>query len=262
MRRLFSLICLLSLAACARHSSPKTSPIPQLGIQEAASPATVDSLYRVAMKAVRSGDWGDAGKALQRLALEMPPSDPRIAQTRLYLGEAQLAQGDQLTAARTFREVADMTPNDPLAPVGLLRAGDAYAELWRKPDLDPTYGETALATYQELLNRYPEGTPAATARTRVAKLQDEFAYKQYKTALYYLRIKAWDSGILYLKDLVATYPRSTIAPDALLKLVAAYKRLGYMEDVKETCGYIRRFHPDAPGVAEACPVEAPVPGAS
>ena len=262
MRRLFSLIWLLPLAACARHAPPKTSAIPQLGIQEAASPATVDSLYRLAMKDVRSGDWGDAGKALQRLVLEMPPSDPRIAETRLYLGEAQLAQGDQLTAARTFREVADMTPNDPLAPVGLLRAGDAYAELWRKPDLDPTYGETALATYQELLNRYPEGTPAATAKMRIAKLQDEFAYKQYKTALYYMRIKAWDSAILYLKDVVATYPRAAIAPDALIQLVWTYRRLGYMEDVKETCGYIRRFHPDARGVDQMCPAEPPAPAPS
>ena len=262
MRRLISLVVLLSLAACARHSTPKTTPVPLLGIQEAASPATVDSLYRLAMKQVRSGDWADALKALQRLTLEMPPSDPRIAETRLFLGEAELARGDQLSAARDFRQVADLTPNDPLAPVGLLRAGDAYAELWRKPDLDPTYGETALATYQELLNRYPDATPAATAKMRIAKLQDEFAYKQYKTALYYLRIKAFDSGILYLKDLVATYPRSTIAPDALLQLVGAYKRLGYTEDVKETCGYIWRFHPDAPGVAEACPAEADVPAPS
>jgi outer membrane protein assembly factor BamD len=262
MRRLFSMMWLLPLAACARHSAPKTSPIPQSLIQEAASPATVDSLYRLAMKQVRGGDWADAAKSLQRLSLEMPPSDPRIAQTRLFLGEALLARGDQLAAARTFREVADMTPNDVLAPVGLLRAGDAYAELWRKPDLDPTYGETALATYQELLNRYPESDAAATAKMRIAKLQDDFAYKQYKTALYYLRIKAWDSGILYLKDLVATYPRAAIAPDALIQLVWTYRRLGYMEDVKETCGYIRRFHPDARGVDQLCPVEPAAPAPS
>lgn len=262
MRHLYHLIWLLPLAACARHSAPKNSPIPKQLIQEAASPATVDSLYRTAMQMVRSGDWADAYKALQRLALEMPPSDSRIAETRLYLGESQLARGDQLAAARTFREVSDMTPNDPLAPVGLLRAGDAYAELWRKPDLDPTYGQTALATYQELLNRYPESNAAATAKLRITKLQDEFAYKDYKTALYYLRIKQWEAGILMLKDVVATYPRSTIAPNALLNLVAAYKRLGYAEDVRETCGYILRFHPDAPGVKEACPAGPDVPAPS
>ena len=71
-----------------------------------------------------------------------------------------------------------------------------------------------------------------------------------------MRLKAYDSAILYLKDLVATYPRSSVAPDALLHLVQAYRTLGYKEDVQETCGYIRRFHADAPGVARACPERA------
>jgi outer membrane protein assembly factor BamD (BamD/ComL family) len=43
-------------------------------------------------------------------------------------------------------------------------------------------------------------------------LQDDFAYKGYRTGLYYYRIKAYDSSILYLRDVVATYPRATIAP--------------------------------------------------
>jgi hypothetical protein len=44
-----------------------------------------------------------------------------------------------------------------------------------------------------------------------------------------------------------------VAPDALVKLVQAYKTLGYREDVEETCDYIRRFHPKAPGAREVCP---------
>ena len=135
-------------------------------------------------------------------------------------------------------------PNDPLAAEALLRVGDAYADLWRRPELDPSYGQTALATYQELLNRYPGTTAAKRAQARIDDLQEHFAYKEYKAALYYFRLKAYDSAILYLKDLVATYPRSAIAPDALIQLVQAYRTLGYKEDVQETCGYIRRFHPE------------------
>jgi outer membrane protein assembly factor BamD len=128
-----------------------------------------------------------------------------------------------------------------------------YADLWRRPELDPSYGQTALATYQELLNRYPGTTAAKRAQQRINDLQERFAYKEYKAALYYMRLKAYDSAILYLKDLVATYPRSAVAPDALLHLVQAYRTLGYKEDVQETCGYIRRFHSAAPGVGKACP---------
>jgi outer membrane protein assembly factor BamD len=177
--------------------------------------------------------------------LELAPGDPRIPQARFFLGEARFAMGNHLEAAREFRRVSDETPNDPLAPEALLRVGDVYTDLWRRPELDPSYGQTALATYQELLNRYANTSAAKRAQMRINELEEKFAYKEYRAALYYFKLKAYDSAILYLKDVVATYPRASVAPDALLKLVEAYQRLGYKEDVNETCGYLRRFHPRA-----------------
>jgi outer membrane protein assembly factor BamD len=209
----------------------------------------------VAGRKFRQGKWTDVSTILERLVLEFPPGDARFARARLYLGNAYLASKSHLQAVREFRKLSDERPGDPLAPLGLLRAGDAYADLWRRPELDPSYGQTALATYQELLNRYPDSEAATRARGKIATLEEKFAIKQYKAALYYFRFKAYDSAILYLKDLVATYPRTTSAPNALKLLVDAYTRLGYEEDVSETCGYLRRFHPNAPQTAEACPAE-------
>ena len=62
-----------------------------------------------------------------------------------------------------------------------------------------------------------------------------------------------DWPLFWHRDVVATYPRSPAAPQALVDLVKAYYKLGYVEDVKETCGYIRRFHANAKGVADLCP---------
>lgn len=251
------LLLAAGLAACGgARTTPSASPTPVARVAETASAGAVDSLWTRAMHAVRHGKWGDAAKQLERVLLELPPGDSRTSRAHLFLGEAQLSLGNNLQAAREFRKVSDDTPNDPLAPEALLRAGDAYADLWRKPELDPSYGQTALATYQELLNRYPGGEPAKRAEERINDLQERFAYKEYKSALYYMRLKAYDSAILYLKDLVATYPRSEVAPDALIRLVQAYRTLGYKEDVAETCGYIRRFHSDAPGAGRACPAGA------
>jgi outer membrane protein assembly factor BamD len=250
---------LLGAAACGGSTpAPRATPTPVTRVAESASAGDIDSLWTRAQAAIRRGKWGDAVKHLDRLLLEFPPGDPRVAQAHFFEGEAQFALGSHLQAVREFRKVSDDTPNDPLAPEALLRAGDTYADLWRRPELDPSYGQTALATYQELLNRYPEGSAAKRAQQRINDLQERFAIKEYKAALYYMRLKAYDSAILYLKDLVATYPRSSVAPDALLHLVQAYRTLGYKEDVQETCGYIRRFHASAPGVGKACP-QGPAP---
>jgi outer membrane protein assembly factor BamD len=244
------LLALLVAWGCGggSRSRPATAAAPV-----SASSATIDELWRRAEAAVRHGKWSDASKLLDRLLLEFAPGDPRIARAHYYLGEAYYAQGRHLEAAREFRKSSDETPNDPIAPEALLRLGDVYADLWRRPELDPTYGQTALATFQELLNRYPSTTAGKRAELRITELNERFAYKAYRAALYYFRLKAYDSAILYLKDLVANYPKAAVVPEALLKLVQAYKHLGYREDVQETCGYIQRFHPRTPGARDVCP---------
>jgi outer membrane assembly lipoprotein YfiO len=236
--------------------APAAAPTPVSSASQSASAAEVDALWKKVEQAVRHAKWSEAAKLLERVLLELPPGDPRIPQAHFWLGEAHFARGNHLEGVREFRHTSDDTPNHPLAPDALLRVGDVYADLWRRPELDPTYGQTALATYQELLNRYPGTSAAQRAQHGIAELNEKFAYKSYKAGLFYFRLKAYDSAILYFKDLVASYPKTHVVPDALIKLVEAYRKLGYREDVQETCGYIRRFHPNAPLVNEVCPTNA------
>ncbi|MBA3445048.1 MAG: outer membrane protein assembly factor BamD [Gemmatimonadales bacterium] len=247
------------VAACGggrAPADPAVAPAAGPGQLENASPQAVNSLWSRAESAVRHGEWGDAEKLLEQVLLEFGPGDPRITQAHYWLGEAYFARNRQLEAVREFRKASDDTPNHPVAPDALLRVGDVYADLWRRPELDPTYGQTALATYQELLNRYPGSNAAKRAQLQITELNERFAYKTYRAAMYYYRLKAFDSAILYMKDLIANYPKSAVAPDALVKLVQAYRTLGYREDVQETCDYIRRFHPKARGAGEVCPTDS------
>jgi outer membrane protein assembly factor BamD len=257
MRR-FALVLGTLVVACGGGGgkTPSAAPAPVSQANLTASAAEVNSLWQRAERAVRHGKWSEATKLLERVLLELAPGDPRIPQAHYWLGEAYYARGSHLEAVREFRKASDDTPNHPIAPEALLRVGDVYADLWRRPELDPTYGQTALATYQELLNRYPGTTAAKRAQLRIAELNERFAYKAYKAGLFYFRLKAYDSAILYFKDLVASYPKARVVPETLIKLVEAYRKLGYREDVQETCDYIRRFHPKAPGVNEVCPTSA------
>jgi outer membrane protein assembly factor BamD len=247
-------LCVLALAGllaagCGKGAKPQiVTPL-----AENLNKAQVDSLWQAANRQYRRGRWDKAATLYERLTLELRAGDPLLPYARFRRGECLLGQKQQLEAAREFRRVSDEMPNEDLAPTALLRAGDAYGELWRRPELDDTYGRTALATYQELLSRYPDSRAARRAELRIADLNEWLAIKELKAAQYYLRLKAYDSAILYLKDLVATYPRTATAPDALLRLVSAYKKIGYHEDLQETCGYIRRFHANYPGAAQACP---------
>lgn len=243
----------LGSIGCGRGAKPFTAPAPT-PISATATPEEVQALWARASREYSRGRWSKAATLFERVTLEVPPGDTLATAAHFRLAECYFGQRQQLQAAREFRKVSDDAPTSHLAPEALLRAGDAYADLWRRPELDPTYGQTSLATYQELLNRYPDAPAAARARMRIADLEEMFARKDFKTATYYYRLKAYDSAILYLKDIAASYPRASITPDVLLTLVHAYQKVNYAEDVTETCSYIRRYHPNTPGVDQACPV--------
>ncbi|HEX5004949.1 MAG TPA: outer membrane protein assembly factor BamD [Gemmatimonadales bacterium] len=242
---------LLMIAACKSGKDPATlAPIPS---DPELTRARTDSTWEKGLYDFRKGNFHSASEVFQRVLLEFVPGDPRIPQAHFYLGESYFGVHSQLQAVREFRRVADEFPTSPLAPDALYRAGDAYADLWRKPQLDPTYGQSALATYTELLNRYPDSPAAAKARVQVTDLRNKFAYKEWENARYYLRNKAADAAILYMKSLVATYPDSPSAELALVQLVNTYRALGYVEDAEEMCGALRQYHPDTKDLAKLCP---------
>jgi len=220
---------------------------------ESLSAPQLDSLWQSVNDAYRRRKWDDAIARIERFLLEAPATDARRVEARMMVGESHFGKQNRLDAAREFRKVSDETPTHPLAPAALLRVGDAYADLWRRPELDPTYGLSALATYQELLSRYPDSDAAKQGQAKIAAINDQLAAKAFKSARYYFRLGAYDSAIIYLRDLLAAYPRSRVAPEALVALIGAYRRLGYLEDVRETCAYLRRFHPDASDSDRACP---------
>ncbi len=246
-----------SIAACSHH---RPNTVPDVARAIAAAP---DSVWNLAERAFNKGNWSEAQKQFDLLGPMLTTTDPRYLRMHFFLGEILFAQGNQLQAVREFRRVADERPEDPLAPEALIRAGDAYADLWRLAELDPTYGETARTVFQEVMTRYA-GTPAASRATlRLSELTEKFAAKEYKSALFYFKFKADDSAILMFRSLIAAYPRAAVVPGALEHLLRSYQRLGYAEDVKETCAYIAQYHPEPGGPIHLCPAApATVPGVS
>lgn len=253
IRRLFATASLLLLVLATACGKSKPSTIPKTA-KVALSPAGLDSLWTDAMKYYGRKNWLKASTALERIQLELPNGDPRIILSRFYLAEVRVGEKSNLQAVREFRRVSDEFPADTLAPVALFRAGQSYASLWRRAELDGTYGQTAIATYQELIARYPASASAKHAQEEILLLEDRFALKHYQAAVFYFKFKAYDSAILYLKDLLATYPRSEVAPEALTKLIQTYQLLGFSEDVREYCVILRQRFPDAKQINLTCPV--------
>lgn len=223
------------------------------GGRRAVQPVPPEQSYAEGMVAFREGSYRRALERLRRAESTLQPRAEIAAEVRFYMAECQIALEQQLEAAQLFRRVADDFPAHRLAPLALLRAGDANAQLWGRIELDPTYGQAAMAVYRELLARYPDADVAPRARQRIRELQDRFAEKDYRTGLFYVQRKAYDSAILYFRQLVADYGQSSHVPDALMQLVEIYSRIGYLDERTETCRFLTQQYPDTPGLSDACP---------
>jgi outer membrane protein assembly factor BamD len=231
------------VGAC--HHGPRVAPTPD----------PVASLAK-ARAQFRSGSFGQALVSFRRLTYELGSTQPEMADVRYHLAECYFQTGDRVQAAHEFRQVADQYATSEYAPLALLRAGDANLRLWRKPELDPSYGETALAVYQELAGRYPGTDAAARAQAHVQQLREWFSRKAYKNGMFYFRRRAFDSGIIYFKDVIATYPGTSPVPDALMRLVDSYRIIGYSDERKETCAHLRRYFPQTEGLDKSCPADS------
>jgi outer membrane assembly lipoprotein YfiO len=248
-----SLLAALVLTGCFHHqSAPKVSLNPLT-----ATPQMIDSLWREGLAYYARHKWDKAAAAFDRVELEVPPGDRRALLARMYLGELYVREGSNLQGVREYRRLVDESPTDSLAPEALLRAADAYNALWRGPDLDAAYGLTAQSVYSEVLTRYPASPAAAKATRQMQDLDNRFAIKAYRAGSYYLKYKAYESAILYFKSLVADHSHAPIVPTALADLITAYRKLGYAEDIRDMCTYMKDHWPEAPQYRKSCPTTPP-----
>jgi outer membrane protein assembly factor BamD len=241
MRRLLAPACAgVLLAGCLFRSSHTTMSL------------TPEDQYRAAMHLFRTGEYAHAQEGFQRLQFDLPNRDTLLPRARFYNAESYAGMNEYITAAREFRRVADDFPSDQLAPVALLRVGDQYSRLWRRPELDPSNGETALAAYQELIGRYPDTQAARTAQLRVLELHEMYARKDFENGMFYYKRGGFDSAILYFRSLIAQYPDASVVGDAYVKLVESYTRIGYREEKEETCAHLRQYFGGRADVRHVC----------
>jgi outer membrane protein assembly factor BamD len=213
---------------------------------------TQPALFTAGVEQVRERKWDNAVQVFERLTLELPARDTLLPLSHYYLAQAYSGRGDHLLAAQSFIRLAESFATDPLADDALYRAGRSYQSMWRSPTLDALYGGEAAATYELMLGLYPDSEFADSARVQLGTLQQSFATKDYETGMFYMRRKAYDSAIIYFRDVLEKYPNAQRVRDAMLRLVEAYDAINYRDDKADVCLTLRERYPSDPEVKEAC----------
>lgn len=243
MRRasLWFLSLVLLLGGCARAFNVRSYPSSEL-------------LYKEGLARMEREKWDDAIAAFEKLTLDLPARDTLLPRAHWYLGVSRLKTRERLLAAQSFIRLNEQFPEDTLADDALFKAAKAYTELWRKPELDPEYGIQAQTQFRLLLGLYPSSTLADSVTKELKRLDEWFANKDYTTGMHYIKRRAYDSAIIYFKDVVKNWPETDRARLAMLRLVEIYRlpTMGYTEDANEVCAALREGYPTDPEVLLLC----------
>ena len=252
IRKVVLLLAALTASACTSHAwSPKNY-------------TTNEALYTASKQRFDHGKLDDAIAGFEKLTLDLPARDTLLPRSHYWLGMAHEKKGEHILAAQSFSRLMESFPDDTLADDALLLAGKSYRKLWRKSSLDASYGESALSTFNTLLALYPNSDKRAEAEKNVAQLEAQFAKKDYETGVHYFRRKAFDSAILYFKDVVKKYPATDWSRKAQLRLVQSYSAISYKADRDDTCAALRERYPADSEVRQQCgnaPVASAAPSA-
>jgi outer membrane protein assembly factor BamD len=220
---------------------------------------TNEKLYRAAQLEFAARRWDNAITAFEKLTTDLPARDTLLPRAHWFLARAHQERGEHILAATSFTHLVESFPNDTLADDAALEAARSYRKMWRKPTLDPTYGQTSEATYTTLLGLFPDSPLIPTAKAELDTLEDWFAQKNYLTGMYYFRREAYDPGMIYFKDVLLKWPTTPTARSAQLRLVESYKAIHYKPEAAEACAQLRKSFPDDAEVKLDCTgVDLPV----
>ena len=233
-------VALLALVGCYRTFNLRQFP-------------NNEALYVAGLQQLQLKKWDNAVLIFEKLTLELPARDTLLPSSHLHLAEAYARRGEHLLSAQSYSRLAESFATDSLADDALYHAGREYQAMWRKPVLDPQYGGEAAATYELLLGLYPDSEWKDSATKQMAVLQEWFATKDYETGMLYMRRKAYDSAIIYMRDVVAKFPNTTRSRDALLRLVQAFDAIKWKDDKADVCKTLKEKYPSDPEVVTACP---------
>lgn len=210
------------------------------------------SLYDAGLEQMRLGKWDNAIAALDQATILLGPRDSLLPKAHYALAQALTRKKHFLLAATSYKRIVDDFPDDSLADDAVIGMGDSYTSAWRGPGWDRAHATDALQAYQLLPRLFPSSPLVKRAHEGEAHINELLGRADYETGIFYVKRGAYDSALIYFKDVVALYPATGAARDALLKMIEVYKKLHYVADAADACRTLRGSYSAGVDVVNAC----------
>ncbi len=186
-------------------------------------PATADSAEEAFARAQVALETRKYDRAIElfRTALDFGRTGEVADDAQLGIARAYAGSKQYLLAGAEFTRFIDLYRTDPRVEDATYERILAYAKLSPTYELDQTDTATAIQYIDGYLRQYPAGTHTAEAQALLGELREKLAHKQFEEGRLYERRDLFEAAVLSYQQLLALYPGSAYADDALLGALRA-----------------------------------------
>jgi outer membrane protein assembly factor BamD len=147
----------------------------------------------------------------------------------MKIAEAHFMAGDYVEAAAAYEDFLKQHPDHERTPQILYQLGMSYYKQILSHDRDQTATRNALATFKNLLKRFPEDPRAEEAKGYIDRCRDQLAAHELYVGRFYLRGGNYEAAVKRLEGILSLYPRYHDRDQVLFYLGKGYLGSGDRE---------------------------------
>jgi outer membrane protein assembly factor BamD len=189
----------------------------------------VEQLYNDARDQLGRRNYTEAVQGFEEVDRQHPYSE-WARRSLLMTAYAKYQQNKYEDAIADAQRFAALYPGNDSAVYAYYLIAVCYFEQIVDVGRDQRMTELALASLNELVQRYPTSEYARDARLKIDMTQDQLAGKEMEIGRYYLRESQQLGAIGRFRRVIDVYQTTTHVPEALHRLVEANLSMGLVEE--------------------------------
>src|SRR5882757_4711397 len=190
------------------------------------------------------------------------PFSPYAEDAEMKIGLAYYQQKDYAEAIGALDDFQRMHPTSQNLELVTYYIGMSYYDQMGREDQDQTKTQQALKRFQELEQRFPEGSFAELAHEKVVVCREMLARNQLVVGNYYYKRANFRAAESRFAELMQKYPDTPVAPDALFELGISLEKEGKKYSAAQAFTALDKHFPDSSyakkGRAELASLHQPV----
>jgi outer membrane protein assembly factor BamD len=224
--RAATIVMLIAVCACATRHQPNG-----------------ENYYVQATKEYNSHYYQPAIADYQKLIDEYPFS-PYAEEAELNIGLAYYKQHDYAEAVGALTDFQRMHPTSKHLDVASYYLAMAHYVQMGRPDQDQTHTELALKQFQSIEQRFPESDFGALAHEQIEICREMLARHEYLIGDFYYNRANYKASESRMAELMALYPDTPVAPEALYHLARTLEKQGKKYSAAQAFTALKNSYPN------------------